>query len=167
MIFSKLTDKEFVKIANENMEILNHSLRKIDPSMLRMHVCWGNYEGPHIDDISISEIFEIIMSFRGDCILFESSNPRHAHEWKIFDDLKFKIPETKILIPGVIDSTSNFVEHPDLIYQRLMKFVNIVGKDRVIAGSDCGFGTFAGFGNVDEDIVYEKLKSMTIAAQRF
>ena len=166
MIFSKLSDKEFIKIANENMEILNHSLRKIDPSMLRMHVCWGNYEGPHIDDISISEIFEIIMSFRGNCILFESSNPRHAHEWKIFDDLKFKIPETKILIPGVIDSTSNFVEHPDLIYQRLMKFVNIVGRERVIAGSDCGFGTFAGFGNVDKDIVYEKLKSMTTAAQR-
>ena len=166
MIFSKLSDKEFIKIANENMEILNHSLRKIDPSMLRMHVCWGNYEGPHIDDISISEIFEIIMSFRGNCILFESSNPRHAHEWKIFDDLKFKIPETKILIPGVIDSTSNFVEHPDLICQRLMKFVNIVGRERVIAGSDCGFGTFAGFGNVDKDIVYEKLKSMTTAAQR-
>ena len=167
MIFSKLSDKEFVKIANENMEILNHSLRNINPSMLRMHVCWGNYEGPHIDDISISEIFEVIMSFRGNYILFESSNPRHAHEWKIFDDLKTKIPETKILIPGVIDSTSNFVEHPDLISQRLDKFVNIVGKDRVIAGSDCGFGTFAGYGNVDEDIVFEKLKSMVEAAQKF
>ena len=166
MIFSNLSNKEFIKIANENMEILNHSLRKIDPSMLRMHVCWGNYEGPHIYDISISEIFEIIMSFRGNYILFESSNPRHAHEWKIFDDFKTKIPETKILIPGVIDSTSNFVEHPDLICQRLMKFINIVGKDRVMAGSDCGFGTFAGFGNVDEDIVYEKLKSMTTAAKK-
>ena len=166
MIFSKLSDKKFIKIANENMEILNHSLRKIDSSMLRIHVCWGNYEGPHIDDISISKIFEIIMSFRGNYILFESSNPRHAHEWKIFDNLQIKTPETKILIPGVIDSTSNFVEHPDLICQRLMKFINIVGKDRVIAGSDCGFSTFAGFGNVDEDIVYEKLKSMTTAAKR-
>ena len=167
MIFSELSDREFIKIANENMEILNHSLRKIDPSMLRMHVCWGNYEGPHIDDISISEIFEVIMSFRGNYILFESSNPRHAHEWKIFDDLKSKIPETKILIPGVVDSTSNFVEHPELICQRLEKFVNIVGKERVLAGSDCGFGTFAGYGNVDEDIVFEKLKSMVVAAKRF
>ena len=167
MIFSELSDREFIKIANENMEILNHSLRKIDPNMLRMHVCWGNYEGPHIDDISISEIFEVIMSFRGNYILFESSNPRHAHEWKIFDDLKSKIPETKILIPGVVDSTSNFVEHPDLICQRLEKFVNIVGKERVIAGSDCGFGTFAGYGNVDEDIVFEKLKSMVKAVKSF
>ena len=167
MIFSKLSDREFIKIANENMEILNHSLRKIDPSMLRMHVCWGNYEGPHIDDISISEIFEVIMSFKGNYILFEASNPRHAHEWKIFNDLKSKIPETKILIPGVIDSTSNFVEHPDLICERLEKFVNIVGVDRVIAGSDCGFGTFAGYGNVDEDIVFEKLKSMVAAAKKF
>ena len=167
MIFSELSDREFIKIANENMEILNHSLRKIDPSMLRMHVCWGNYEGPHIDDISISEIFEVVMSFRGNYILFESSNPRHAHEWKIFNDLKSKIPETKILIPGVVDSTSNFVEHPDLICQRLEKFVNIVGKERVIAGSDCGFGTFAGYGNVDEDIVFEKLKSMVQAVKSF
>ena len=107
------------------------------------------------------------MSFRGNYLLFESSNPRHAHEWKIFDDLKSKIPETKILIPGVVDSTSNFVEHPDLICQRLEKFVNIVGKDRVIAGSDCGFGTFAGYGNVDKDIVFEKLKSMVKAAKSF
>ena len=167
MIFSNLSDKEFIKIAKENMEILNYSLRNINSDMLRMHVCWGNYEGPHIDDIPISEIFEVIMSFKGNYILFESSNPRHAHEWKIFDNLKSKIPEQKILIPGVIDSTSNFIEHPDLIHQRLQKFVNIVGKERVIAGSDCGFGTFAGFGNVDNDIVFEKLRSMVYAAKNF
>ena len=166
MIFSNLSDKEFIKVAQENMEILNYSLRNINSNMLRMHVCWGNYEGPHIDDISISEIFEVIMSFRGNYILFESSNPRHAHEWKIFEHLKSKIPEEKILIPGVIDSTSNFIEHPELIHQRLEKFVNIVGKDRVIAGSDCGFGTFAGFGNVDNDIVFEKLRSMVYAAKK-
>ena len=166
MIFSNLSDKEFIKVAQENMEILNYSLRDINSNMLRMHVCWGNYEGPHIDDISISEIFEVIMSFRGNYILFESSNPRHAHEWKIFEYFKSKIPEEKILIPGVIDSTSNFIEHPELIHQRLEKFVNIVGKDRVIAGSDCGFGTFAGFGNVDNDIVFEKLRSMVYAAKK-
>ncbi len=166
MIFSKLSDKEFVKIAQENMEILNYSLREIPSNMLRMHVCWGNYEGPHIYDISIGKIFDIIMSFRGDYLLFEASNPRHAHEWKIFNDYKAKIPESKILIPGVIDSTSNFVEHPELIKNRLENFINIVGKKRVIAGSDCGFGTFAGFGNVDEEIVFEKLKSMVIAARK-
>ena len=133
--------------------------------MLRMHVCWGNYEGPHIYDISISKIFDVIMSFKGNYILFESSNPRHAHEWEIFDMFKNKIPQSKILIPGVIDSTSNFVEHPELIKQRLKKFINIVGIKRVIAGSDCGFGTFAGFGNVDEQIVFEKFKSMVLAAK--
>ena len=107
------------------------------------------------------------MSFRGNYLLFESSNPIRAHEWKILHDLNSKLPETNILLSGVVDSPSNFVEHPDLICQRLEKFVNIVGKERVIAGSDCGFGTFAGYGNVDEDIVFEKLKSMVKAVKCF
>ena len=163
MIFSELSDREFIKVANENMEILNHSLRKIDPSMLRMHVCWGNYEGPHIDDISISEIFEVIMSFRGNYILFESSNPRHAHEWKVFE--KIKLPRDKVIVPGVIDSTSNFVEHPEVVADRLKQFSTFVPKEQIMAGTDCGFSTFAGFGKVDEKICYEKLISLVKGTQ--
>ena len=163
MIFSELSDRGFIKIANENMEILNHSLRKIDPSMLRMHVCWGNYEGPHIDDISISEIFEVIMSFRGNYILFESSNPRHAHEWEVFENIK--LPKDKIIIPGVIESTSNFIEHPDVVKHRILVFSKVIDPSQLMAGTDCGFGTFAGFGNVDENIAYKKLESLVIGSR--
>ena len=166
MTFKSKSDKDFVKIAYENMEILNQSLENIPSQMLRLHVCWGNYEGPHIHDISIEQIFDVLMSFKGNYLLFESSNPRHQHEWEIFEKLKNKIPENKILIPGVLDTTSNFVEHSSLVRQRIEKFVNIVGKDRVIAGTDCGFGTFAGFGNVDPDIAYLKLQSLVEGASR-
>ena len=166
MTFKSESDKDFVKIAYENMEILNHSLINIPPEMLRLHVCWGNYEGPHIHDISIEQIFDVLMSFKGNYLLFESSNPRHQHEWEIFEQLKKKIPENKTLIPGVLDTTSNFVEHSSLVRQRIERFVNIVGKDRVIAGTDCGFGTFAGFGNVDPDIAYLKLQSLVEGASK-
>ncbi len=166
MIFKQESDENFVKIAYQNMEILNKSLDNIRPDMLRLHVCWGNYEGPHIHDIPIEKIFDVLMSFKGNYLLFESSNPRHQHEWEVFNELKHKIPEDKILIPGVIDSTSNFVEHSSLVKQRLERFVNIVGKERVIAGTDCGFGTFAGFGNVDPDIVYSKLQSLVEGANK-
>ena len=166
MTFKTESDQDFIKIANHNMEILNHSLKNIPSEMLRLHVCWGNYEGPHIHDIAIEQIFDVLMSFKGNYLLFESSNPRHQHEWEIFDKLKNKIPENKILIPGVLDTTSNFVEHSSLVRQRIEKFVNIVGKDRVIAGTDCGFGTFAGFGNVDPDIAYLKLQSLVQGAKQ-
>ena len=166
MTFKNESDMDFVKIAYQNMEILNQSLANIPSEMLRLHVCWGNYEGPHIHDISIEQIFDVLMSFKGNYLLFESSNPRHQHEWEIFEKLKNKIPENKILIPGVLDTTSNFVEHSSLVRQRIEKFVNIVGKDRVIAGTDCGFGTFAGFGNVDPDIAYLKLQSLVEGASR-
>ena len=166
MTFKKESDEDFIKIAYQNMEILNHSLHNISPEMLRLHVCWGNYEGPHIHDIPIEKIFDVLMSFRGNYLLFESSNPRHQHEWEIFDKLKNKIPENKVLIPGVLDTTSNFVEHSSLVKQRIEKFVNIVGKERVIAGTDCGFGTFAGFGNVDPDIAYLKLQSLVEGASK-
>ena len=166
MTFKNESDDDFIKIANHNMEILNESLKNIPSNKLRLHVCWGNYEGPHINDISIEKIFEVLMSFKGEYLLFESSNPRHQHEWEIFEKLKNKIPENKVLIPGVLDTTSNFVEHSSLVRQRIEKFVNIVGKERVIAGTDCGFGTFAGFGNVDPDIAYLKLQSLVEGASQ-
>jgi len=164
MTFKNESDDDFIKIAAHNMEILNESLKNIPSNKLRLHVCWGNYEGPHIHDISIEKIFEVLMSFKGNFLLFESSNPRHQHEWEIFEKLKNKIPENKVLIPGVLDTTSNFVEHSSLVRQRIERFVNIVGKERVIAGTDCGFGTFAGFGNVDPDIAYLKLQSLVEGA---
>ena len=133
---------------------------------IRVHICWGNYEGPHVCDIDMDKVFPVLMKTRSRYLLFESSNPRHAHEWTVFKARKSEIPDDKILVPGVIDSTTNFVEHPELIRQRIERFVRIVGTDRVMAGSDCGFGTFAGFGSVDPDIVYEKLRSLAEGARR-
>jgi 5-methyltetrahydropteroyltriglutamate--homocysteine methyltransferase len=164
MLFTDLSDDEFVKVANLHVEVLNHALRDIDKSKVRVHICWGNYEGPHVCDISMSKMFDTLMSVDAQHLLFETSNPRHAHEWAIFSDRKSEIPDDKILIPGVIDSTTNFVEHPELVAQRIGNFTNIVGHERVIAGSDCGFGTFAGFGAVAPDIAYAKLASLVEGA---
>ncbi len=164
MIFSELSDEEFIKIANLHVEALNNSLSGIDPSQVRVHICWGNYEGPHICDIDMSKVFSTLMSVRANQILFETSNPRHAHEWKVFRDRVNEIPGDKILVPGVIDSTTNFVEHPELVAERIKTFTDIIGEDRVLAGSDCGFGTFAGFGAVDPEIAYAKLRALTEGA---
>ena len=164
MVFSELSDEEFIKIANLHVEALNNSLSGIDPSQVRVHICWGNYEGPHICDIDMSKVFSTLMSVRANQILFETSNPRHAHEWKVFRDRVNEIPGDKILVPGVIDSTTNFVEHPELVAERIKTFTNIIGEDRVLAGSDCGFGTFAGFGAVDPEIAYAKLRALTEGA---
>ena len=163
MLFSDLTDKEFVAIANMHVEALNHALRDIDPAHVRVHICWGNYEGPHVCDIDMNEVFSTLTT-RARYILFETSNPRHAHEWTVFRDRKDEIPQDKILVPGVVDTTTNFVEHPKLVAQRIERFIDIVGAERVIAGSDCGFGTFAGFGAVDADIAYAKLATLTKGA---
>jgi len=160
MLFNDLSDSEFIKIANLHVEVLNHAIRNIDPSKVRVHICWGNYEGPHVCDIPMQKMFDTLMHVNAQQLLFETSNPRHAHEWSVFKDRKNDIPDDKILIPGVIDSTTNFVEHPELVAQRIRRFVDIVGAERVIAGSDCGFGTFAGFGAVSPDIAYAKLKSL-------
>ena len=127
-----------------------------------MHVCWGNYEGPHHCDAPMSTVLPIALKAKPQALLFESSNPRHAHEWTVFRDTE--IPQDKILIPGVLDSTTNFIEHPELVAQRICRFADIVGRERVIAGTDCGFSTFAGFGAVDEDIVYAKLSAMVEGA---
>ncbi|MEM7441897.1 MAG: cobalamin-independent methionine synthase II family protein [Pseudomonadota bacterium] len=164
MLFTDLSDEEFVAIADRHVEVLNQALADIPPERVRAHICWGNYEGPHVCDIGMDRVFATLMKVRASSILFETSNPRHAHEWTVFRDRKSEIPDDKILVPGVVDTTTNFVEHPELVAQRLQPFIDIVGADRVIAGSDCGFGTFAGFGAIDPEIAYAKLKTLSDGA---
>ena len=170
MLFQDLTDAEFVKIAVAHVEALNHALANVPADKVRIHICWGNYEGPHVCDIGMDKVFDTLMAAKARYVLFETSNPRHAHEWTVFRDRKADIPDDKVLIPGVVDTTTNFVEHPEVVAQRIERFTPIVGADRVIAGSDCGFGTFAGFGSVDPDIAYAKLRALSegaaIAASR-
>jgi 5-methyltetrahydropteroyltriglutamate--homocysteine methyltransferase len=164
MLFTDLSDAEFVKIADSHVEALNHALENIPAEKVRLHICWGNYEGPHCCDIPMDTMFSTLMRAKPSYVLFETSNPRHGHEWTTFRDRKAEIPDTKILVPGVVDTTTNFVEHPELVAQRIERFVDIVGTERVIAGSDCGFGTFAGFGAVDPDIAYAKLGALSEGA---
>lgn len=166
MLFTDLSDDEFVRVANLHVEALNHALRDVPQERIRVHICWGNYEGPHVCDIPMSRMFDTLMATRARYVLFETSNPRHGHEWRVFRDRRADIPDDKILVPGVVDTTTNFVEHPDLIAERLSRFVEIVGADRVIAGTDCGFGTFAGFGAVDPEIAYAKLAALAEGAAR-
>ena len=161
--FQDLSEVQFLKQAHQQVEALNFALQNIPAEKIRMHVCWGNYEGPHTYDIALTKIMNIVLSAKPSAILFEASNPRHAHEWAIWKEAA--IPENKILVPGVIDSTSNYVEHPELVSQRICQFADIVGKERVIAGTDCGFATFAGVGKVDEKIVWEKLKTLAAGAE--
>jgi len=164
MLFNDLTDDEFLKVAASHVEALNYALKDVPEDKVRIHICWGNYEGPHCCDIPMDKMFSTLMSANAGYLLFETSNPRHAHEWTVFRDRKSEIPDNKVLVPGVVDTTTNFIEHPELVAQRIERFANIVGKDRVIAGSDCGFGTFAGFGAVDPQIAYAKLKSLSVGA---
>lgn len=164
MLFQDLSDKEFLKVAASHVEALNHALENVSEDKVRIHICWGNYEGPHCCDIPMDTVFSTLMSTKAQYLLFETSNPRHAHEWTVFRDRKSEIPDNKVLVPGVVDTTTNFVEHPELVAQRIERFTGIVGSDRVIAGSDCGFGTFAGFGTVDPDIAYAKLTSLSDGA---
>lgn len=166
MLFQHLSDEEFVHVAGMHVEALNHALQGIPEDRVRVHICWGNYEGPHVCDIDMAKVFSTLMSVRANYVLFETSNPRHGHEWIVFRDRAAEIPEDKMLVPGVVDTTTNFVEHPDLVAQRLQRFVDIVGAERVIAGSDCGFGTFAGFGAVDPEIAWAKLASLKEGARR-
>lgn len=164
MLFTDLTDAEFIKVANSHVEALNHALSDIPAEKVRVHICWGNYEGPHVCDIPMSKMFDTLMGTKARYLLFETSNPRHGHEWAVFRDRARDIPADKVLVPGVVDTTTNFVEHPELVAQRLGRFVDIVGAERVIAGSDCGFGTFAGYGSVDPSIAYAKLGALAEGA---
>jgi 5-methyltetrahydropteroyltriglutamate--homocysteine methyltransferase len=160
--FQDLSEAEFLKRAELQVEALNHALSNVPAESARLHVCWGNYEGPHDFDIPVEKIMPILLKAKPQAIQFEASNPRHAHEWVVWRDAK--LADDKVLIPGVLDSTSNFVEHPELVAQRIESFAAIVGRERVIAGSDCGFGTFAGFGKMDPGIVYKKLQAMAEGA---
>ncbi len=160
MLFPDVSDDEFVKIANTHVEALNHALRDVPKEKVRVHICWGNYEGPHVCDIDMAKMFDTLMSTHSRYVLFETSNPRHAHEWQVFKERAKDIPDDKILVPGVVDTTTNFVEHPEVVAERVTRFKGIVGADRILAGSDCGFGTFAGFGAVDPEIAYAKLGAL-------
>jgi 5-methyltetrahydropteroyltriglutamate--homocysteine methyltransferase len=164
MMFKGRNDDEYRQLANLHVEALNHALRNVPAERVRMHICWGNYEGPHHHDAPMEMVLPIALKAKPQGLLFENSNPRHAHEWTVFAEMD--LPDDKVLIPGVVDSTTNFVEHPELVAQRILRFTDIVGAERVIAGTDCGFSTFAGFGAVDEDIVYAKLASMAEGAAR-
>jgi 5-methyltetrahydropteroyltriglutamate--homocysteine methyltransferase len=164
MLFTDLSDDEFVKVAQTHVDALNHALENVPADRVRIHICWGNYEGPHLCDIPMSKMFDTLMATKSRYVLFETSNPRHGHEWTVFRDRKRDIPDDKILVPGVVDTTTNFVEHPELVAQRIQRFTDIVGTERVIAGSDCGFGTFAGFGAVDPSIAYAKLAALSEGA---
>ena len=158
MNFKDLSEDEFLKRAEIQIECLNTALQNVDNEMTRMHICWGNYEGPHTHDIALEKILPIILKSKIKYFLIESSNPRHAHEWKVFEEIK--LPKDKVLVPGVIDSTSNFVEHPEVVADRLIQFSTVIPKDQLMAGTDCGFSTFAGFGKIDENICYEKLHAL-------
>jgi 5-methyltetrahydropteroyltriglutamate--homocysteine methyltransferase len=162
--FPELGTAEFLKIAEGNVEALNHALRDIPADQLRMHLCWGNYEGPHHRDIPLRDILGVMLKARPQAISFEGANPRHEHEWAVFQEVK--LPEDKVIIPGVLDSTTNFIEHPELVAQRIVRYAKIVGRERVIAGSDCGFGTFARSNlQVEPEIVWAKLRSMAEGAR--
>ncbi len=163
MMFKDRSDDEYESLARLHVEALNHAVRNIDADRMRLHVCWGNYEGPHTHDAPMSQVLPIALGAKPQALLFESSNPRHAHEWRAFEEAD--LPDDKILVPGVIDSTTNFVEHPQLVADRIERFAAIVGRERVIAGSDCGFSTFAGFGAVDPEITYAKLGALAEGAQ--
>ena len=160
--FQNLSEAEFLQRAEQNVEALNAATSNIDPARLRMHICWGNYEGPHDFDIPLEKIIAIILKARPAQLLFEAANPRHEHEWIVWRDAK--LTADKVLAPGLIDTCSNYIEHPELIAQRIERFAGIVGPERVIAGTDCGFGTFAGYGKIDPAVTWKKLRALRAGA---
>jgi 5-methyltetrahydropteroyltriglutamate--homocysteine methyltransferase len=161
--FSHLSVDEFKKIVELHVEVINHALKDIDPERMRLHVCWGNTEGPHHHDVPLREIVEIVLRARPLGLSVEGANPRHGHEWKVWEDVP--LPDGKVLIPGVLDTTTNFIEHPELIAQRILNYANIVGRENVMAGSDCGFGTSAWGRKVETNIAWAKLASMVEGAR--
>lgn len=155
--------EEFRKNAELHVEALNHALAEIPPERIRMHLCWGNYEGPHHRDVPLRDILDIVLKARPAAISFEAANPRHEHEWRVFQEVT--LPPGKVLIPGVLDSTTNYIEHPELIAERLCRFADVVGRENILAGTDCGFATFAGFMPVDPQITWAKFRAMAEGAQ--
>jgi 5-methyltetrahydropteroyltriglutamate--homocysteine methyltransferase len=163
MVFAHLSLAEFRKVITTHVEALNHAVRDLPPERMRMHICWASTQGPHHKDVPLKDIVDIVLKGRPQAVSFPGANPRHGHEWKVWKDVK--LPEGKIIIPGVIDSTSNFVEHPELVADRIVQYASVVGRENVIAGVDCGFGTFAGRLQVDSKIVWMKLASLAEGAQ--
>ena len=161
--YGDLSTGEFKKRAAQNVEALNHALAGIPPEQLRLHLCWGNYEGPHHCDVPLADIVDVVFAARPAAISFEAANPRHAHEWKVFETVK--LPEGKVLIPGVLESKTNFIEHPELVAQRIANYAKLVGRENVIAGTDCGYGTWVGQAAVDADVVWAKLAAMAEGAR--
>lgn len=164
MMYKDQPDNAYLNLIGKHVEVLNHALRNVPADKVRMHVCWGNYEGPHHCDVEMGVILPTLMKAKPSGLLFETSNPRHQHDWNYFAEMRGQIPDEKKLIPGVIDSTTNFIEHPRVVAERIWKFTDIFGGERVIAGTDCGFSTFAGFGAVDPDIVWAKLATLADGA---
>jgi 5-methyltetrahydropteroyltriglutamate--homocysteine methyltransferase len=160
--FQELGEPEFLKRAAFHVDVLNHALRNIPADRARIHICWGNYEGPHDHDIPFAKVAPILVKAKPQALVVEAANPRHAHEWTVWQEVK--LPDDKILVPGVLDTSTNYVEHPELVAQRICQFTDIVGRERVIAGTDCGFGTFAGYGKIDPDIAFKKLGAMVEGA---
>ena len=156
--YQDMDEAEFLRTIEANVDALNAATANIPADRMRMHICWGNYEGPHDHDIPLERIIDIVLKARPSTVLFEAANPRHEHEWKVWRDAK--LPEDKILAPGLIDTCSNYVEHPELIAQRIERFAAIVGADRVVASTDCGFGTFAGYGKIDPAVTWKKLRAL-------
>ncbi len=163
MVFAHLSLEDFRKVITSHVEALNHAVKDIPPQRMRMHICWASTQGPHHKDVPLKDIVDIVLKGRPQAVSFPGANPRHGHEWKVWKDVK--LPDGKIIIPGVIDSTSNFVEHPELVADRLLQYAGVVGRDNVIAGVDCGFGTFAGRLQVDSKIVWMKLASLAEGAR--
>jgi 5-methyltetrahydropteroyltriglutamate--homocysteine methyltransferase len=155
--------KAYRRTIAENVEVLNHALADIPPERMRLHLCWGNYEGPHHRDVELKEIIDIVLSARPSQISFPASNPRHEHEWNVWKEIR--VPDEKVLLPGVVDTTTNFIEHPELVAERILRFVHIVGPERVIASTDCGFSTFAGSQFVDPSIAWAKLEALAAGAR--
>jgi 5-methyltetrahydropteroyltriglutamate--homocysteine methyltransferase len=162
--FQGLADADFLKRAQFHVETLNHALAKVPADRLRIHVCWGNYEGPHTHDVDLAKLANIILGVNAQAFSIEAANPRHEHEWAVWKDIR--LPDDKILLPGVVDTCTNYVEHPDLVAQRIVRFAEVVGRERVIASTDCGFGTFAGYGKIDPEIAWLKLGALVEGAAR-
>ncbi|MBV8738740.1 MAG: cobalamin-independent methionine synthase II family protein [Alphaproteobacteria bacterium] len=160
--FQDLSEPDFLKRAAFHVEVLNHALRNVPADRARIHICWGNYEGPHDHDVPFAKVAPILLKAKPQALVVEAANPRHAHEWMVWQETR--LPDDKILIPGVIDTSTNYVEHPELVAERICRFADIVGRERVIAGTDCGFGTFAGYGKLDPDISFKKLAAMAEGA---
>jgi 5-methyltetrahydropteroyltriglutamate--homocysteine methyltransferase len=161
-IYADMSLEEFRRRAQMNIEALNHAVRNIPEEQLRMHLCWGNYPGPHHCDVAITDIIDLVWKAKPRTILFEAANPRHAHEWSVFEEVA--VPEDKVLCPGVIEPQSNYIEHPELVAQRILRYANLVGRERVMAGVDCGFSIHVGMQGIDPDVAWAKLKALADGA---